>query len=795
MTAFNPYHEWLELDPTLSSPTYYQLLGVDSSETDTAKINAAADRARNKVRSFRPGANAAQWSALLDELADAKKQLTDADARKAYDEQLASGTAPTTATNAAEPATSNPMMYPPGKGPAPAPAASTPTTPAGEATAGLPYPVQPTAAAQPTIPQANSPQAAPMAAPVAPMAAPVAPTAAPVAPIAAPVTPASTPTAPAANPMDPMAPLGVTAPANDAATPMAASVAAQPTASLPNPMDPMAPAGFSADTTAAMHSPVDNNAGVAIPIGPIPTGESTSNGPAVKGAEGPLTQRNTPSKNAWKTPAIVGGVLLAICIGGGIAWMAMNGDRNQVANADNTETTDGEKNNTDRVETNIDGSDPVLPTDGDADGPTEPTDTTEPINSGDSSEVTPEPVDPKPVDPPVEPPVEPPTDPPTPAELNQLADALSASRAALQVGDIQLARESLQQAQPVAKLPEHKAMVKRVESLADHLGKYYAAIEQGLTELKPGDEAAILHTVVKIKEAGSNGLTVEFAGSDMNFKTPADIPHALAKYIAEKGLDMNAAESRAIIGSSHAILTDDQKRNEARGWFNQAAAGGADVSGMLALLDDQYDSLRSGGPKMTEPETPDPPTTDPPTPAELTKLADALQAAKLALTKDQYDLVAFAEQIAAAKSVAKLPEHREMIANLESLGQYVKEYWIAVSAGLETLGGGTSIDVGGTTIGIVEADSNKLIVRLAGQNKTYPTPQSIPPGIAKYCAEKGMNLNDPHSRAVLGAIYAVDLDPANRARAPAYFDDAITAGVDAGKAAAALKDKYESIRP
>lgn len=768
MTAFNPYRDWLELEADTSSPNYYQLLGIEADETDSAKISAAADRARSKVRSCRPGANAAAWSALLDELADAKKTLLDADARKTYDQQLAAGTLPARSTPespAAEPqAPVDPNMLPPGMAPTPTPAPQTPAADAPQQS--LPYP------SQPGVSQAT----APTAAPIAPTATPVAPTAAPVA----------QPTAP--NPMDPMAPVGATA---SPQAPMATPVAAQPAATTPNPMDPMAPAGGVPQATAApTASPIDPNAGVAIPVGPIPGGEVASEGPTVKGKNESLTNRNAPSKRAWQTPAIVGGVLLALMVVAGIVYMSMNGNNNTVAQTDNTETTDSADAANfpiDGVEPSTDNSEGEL-----VDDAAEVDDMVEPIDiddGGDAMELTDmTEVTPPPIDPPVDPPV--PVDPPTDAELNTLADALTASTTALQAGDIALARESLQKAEPVAKLPEHKAMVKRVETLADHLSQYYAAIEKGLTQLKPGEEAAISHTVVTVKEAGSNGLTIDLAGAELNFETPADIPHALAKYVAEKGLDMNAPQSRAIIGSSHAILVDEQKRNEARGWFNQAAAGGADVSGMLALLDDQYESLRPEGSKP-----PEPPQPDPPTPAELAKLAAALKSAKLALTQDQYDPVAFAEQIAAAKMAAKLPQHMKMVANLESLGQYTKEYWIAVSAGLETLGGGTSIEIGDATIGIVEADATMLIIRINGENKTYSSPQRIPPGIARYCAEQGMNLNDPHSQAAMGAIYAVDAKDSNRAQAKEFFESAIAGGEDASKALAALSDDYDAVGP
>lgn len=132
--AFNPYHEWLGIEPNLCRPNFYQLCGLADFESDPGKIRAAVDRAVVKVRGFRPGAQATAWAQLLDELAQAKKQLTDPAQKAAYDRQLrrASPNKPAgnqvsddVKTDSAVAAVSrDPNLYPPGMGP--------PASPAGE---------------------------------------------------------------------------------------------------------------------------------------------------------------------------------------------------------------------------------------------------------------------------------------------------------------------------------------------------------------------------------------------------------------------------------------------------------------------------------------------------------------------------------------------------------------------------------------------------------------------------------------------------------------------------------------
>jgi hypothetical protein len=83
--VFNPYHEFLGLDPQLTDPTYYQLLGLEPAESDPAQVTAAAERALARVRGCRPGRQAAAWARLLDELAAAKACLRDPVQKAAYD--------------------------------------------------------------------------------------------------------------------------------------------------------------------------------------------------------------------------------------------------------------------------------------------------------------------------------------------------------------------------------------------------------------------------------------------------------------------------------------------------------------------------------------------------------------------------------------------------------------------------------------------------------------------------------------------------------------------------------------
>ena len=89
--SFNPYHEWLGLDRSVTQPSYYQLLGLDPAEQSAQRVADAANRAMARVRSLRPGPRGAQSAKLLDEITAAASCLSDPARRAEYDRQSGRG--------------------------------------------------------------------------------------------------------------------------------------------------------------------------------------------------------------------------------------------------------------------------------------------------------------------------------------------------------------------------------------------------------------------------------------------------------------------------------------------------------------------------------------------------------------------------------------------------------------------------------------------------------------------------------------------------------------------------------
>ena len=88
---FDPYLQWLGIQPGEHPPDCYGLLRLDRFENDSEAIALAADGAMARVRGQRPGEHVAQWQELLDELAAAKACLTDASKKAEYDNLLKTG--------------------------------------------------------------------------------------------------------------------------------------------------------------------------------------------------------------------------------------------------------------------------------------------------------------------------------------------------------------------------------------------------------------------------------------------------------------------------------------------------------------------------------------------------------------------------------------------------------------------------------------------------------------------------------------------------------------------------------
>lgn len=85
---FDPYFQWLGIDPALHPLDHYTLLGLPHFTGDAATVAAAADQRMQLIRSFQTGPRGAYTQKLMNELSSARVCLTNPAMRAQYDAQL-----------------------------------------------------------------------------------------------------------------------------------------------------------------------------------------------------------------------------------------------------------------------------------------------------------------------------------------------------------------------------------------------------------------------------------------------------------------------------------------------------------------------------------------------------------------------------------------------------------------------------------------------------------------------------------------------------------------------------------
>jgi hypothetical protein len=88
---FDPYQQWLGIEPSEHPVDHYRLLGVPRFEDDPDYIATAADERMRHVRSFQTGPRGIHTQRLLNELAAAKLRLLDPESKEEYDARLRAG--------------------------------------------------------------------------------------------------------------------------------------------------------------------------------------------------------------------------------------------------------------------------------------------------------------------------------------------------------------------------------------------------------------------------------------------------------------------------------------------------------------------------------------------------------------------------------------------------------------------------------------------------------------------------------------------------------------------------------
>jgi hypothetical protein len=587
---FNPYYTFLGLDEELTSPSHYQLLRLQEQESDSEKIQAAAAKAATRVRSHRPGEHAAQWATLLDEIQAAKECLLDPTRRQEYEQKRGRPSGPRSAGPAegrANPASYAPAMtfvataeqnfaYPPGVGPAHIP---------------------PTAASSPAPPHSPSPQVYPNPAPHAPASAQPYGNPAPYVNPGPPSDPMAPVLPPMAAPMSPMAYAWTSAPTLPACPAVAPPVAPTPAHHL----DPMAPVAFG-----ARHEPMPEAqhriVGFALPAAhdpAIPFATPAARVPAAAVAAVSVAQAVDPASELAELPSkpIAARPMakrpaklpLMLVLGGGGAVVVLAGlliAWNMKGNSEPKENPLAVKDPTKPSTT------PLSPEPEPRPKPVvvqpEPMPQPEPASEPEpkpAPDPEPEPVKPVPMPEPAPEPM------PTAAELAQLAKLLKEAKTALGDFNFAEATPALEQAMQVARLPEHQALVKRLQTVGDMAKRFRQAIEAAIGKLDAGDVIKVgASTEAAIVETGPDKLIIRVAGQNRTY-TFNELPIGLAAAMGERAMNPDDPKTKLFKGAYVFVdkRTQAPQLEKVKEWWEEAQTSGVDASELLQVLEDDYD--------------------------------------------------------------------------------------------------------------------------------------------------------------------------------------------------------------
>lgn len=637
--AFNPYREWLGLDAHIEAPNYYELLGLPPFEADAARLLTAADRALVRVRGFRPGAQAAAWARLLDELAAAKRCLCDPQLKQAYDETLRSGARRkderprASHDHAPEIAAVNlsPDLYPPGMAPRsqPIPTPDTPGGPPDQTQLPGPWSSAQWSSTQRSSTQRSSTRstahvteddridARPMAKPSrTPAAMPAATVHNPVPPGAS-IPGSARPQASKGHSAPPGQPLGTGAsslsrdrddsPESDAVHapvppgPVNAHVAPprkEPVSMLPlvaivtvivvivtviilvialhdeqggSPLVPQNPASVPAQQTPAPKlGPFQPSATNIIPA-PNGSGRPASVPPSKKTPAAPLGATSSPAGQAGAVPSVAGANSPQPAAMGvspsNRATTPPNASSPAAALTGDTAANQASSTN----ETDPSGLAPSTEEDKQSDPAG---DASVPMVSDGAAPATPEPVA------------------ATPAELKQLGQLLNRARNALSQHEFAESRRLVEQAGQLAKSDEHAALVDRLRMLAELAEQFWSGVATATKQLQATQEIQVGSgdLIVVVVETGPDWLTIRNQGRNTRYVV-AELPPGLALAIARQNMNEDDPQTQLVFGAGLATVKDLKPVHleEARKYWERAAAAGADAAPLQAVLTDTYE--------------------------------------------------------------------------------------------------------------------------------------------------------------------------------------------------------------
>jgi hypothetical protein len=173
------------------------------------------------------------------------------------------------------------------------------------------------------------------------------------------------------------------------------------------------------------------------------------------------------------------------------------------------------------------------------------------------------------------------------------------------------------------------------------------------------------------------------------------------------------------------------------------------------------------------------------------RLGELLQTARSALSNRE--LGKARRRIAEARGLAQSDEHLAMVQRLEQLAALLSEFLSAVDRSVASLTSGAEIPVSNTTtVMVVERSDQELVLRISGENRTYPLDQ-LPPALMIALAAQQLGADQPRFALLKGAFAAVHLraGPQELARVRELWQEASQTLPEAQQLLPVLDDEYD----
>jgi hypothetical protein len=180
----------------------------------------------------------------------------------------------------------------------------------------------------------------------------------------------------------------------------------------------------------------------------------------------------------------------------------------------------------------------------------------------------------------------------TSEELKQLGQTLGRARSALSQHEFVEVRRLLEQAGKLAKSDEHVAIVERLQRLADLAEQFWSGVATATRQLQATQEIRVGSgdLIVVVVEIGPDWLIVRNQGRNTRYLI-GEMPPGLALAITRQSMNEDDPQTQLLFGAGLATVKDLKPVHleEARRYWERAAAAGADAAPLQSVLTDKYE--------------------------------------------------------------------------------------------------------------------------------------------------------------------------------------------------------------